>query len=146
MGRHLAARTVHCGGCTPQALAGPRRAMSGRVGVRGSDIAHRPASALSRFVTNPALGAFPDRYGRPAFAGGILVATVRREDPISMETEEPEIESALVDLDDLPMTYVMTLDRHDDVLASAIQRIVDDAGRELRSTVSRFSNYLTSND
>jgi hypothetical protein len=60
-----------------------------------------------------------------------------------MSDELDEIESPMIDLGDMPMAQVMALNRSNGQLAGAIRRIIEDAGRDLRSTVAPFQSSLT---
>jgi FXSXX-COOH protein len=59
-----------------------------------------------------------------------------------MTGEERDIQGQLVELDEMPLTEVLGLDGNDTVLANAIRRITQAAGRPHDDTVAAFQNVI----
>jgi hypothetical protein len=59
-----------------------------------------------------------------------------------MSNPEPDIESRLVELDEMPLAVVLLADDSDTVLANSLRRIVDGAHEQPQDTVAAFDNYI----
>jgi FXSXX-COOH protein len=59
-----------------------------------------------------------------------------------MTGEEREIQGQLAELDEMPLTHVLSLDGNDTVLANSIRRITQAAGQSRDDTVAAFENHI----